>query len=61
MRAGDASRKQTLVDYGFRLPSARDNRPLSFEEFKERVGPVIFTSATLAIMKGKSASKSSSK
>jgi excinuclease ABC subunit B len=46
MRAGDASRKQTLVDYGFRLPSARDNRPLSFEEFKERVGPVIFTSAT---------------
>jgi excinuclease ABC subunit B len=46
MKAGDASRKQTLVDYGFRLPSARDNRPLSFEEFKERVGPVIFTSAT---------------
>ena len=46
MRAGDASRKQTLVDYGFRLPSARDNRPLSFEEFQERVGPVIFTSAT---------------
>ena len=46
MRAGDASRKQTLVDYGFRLPSARDNRPLSFEEFKERVGPIIFTSAT---------------
>jgi excinuclease ABC subunit B len=46
MRAGDASRKQTLVDYGFRLPSARDNRPLSFDEFKERVGPIIFTSAT---------------
>ncbi len=46
MRAGDASRKQTLVDYGFRLPSARDNRPLSFEEFQERVGPVVFTSAT---------------
>ena len=46
MRAGDASRKQTLVDYGFRLPSARDNRPLSFEEFRERVGSVIFTSAT---------------
>jgi excinuclease UvrABC helicase subunit UvrB len=46
MRAGDASRKQTLVDYGFRLPSARDNRPLSFEEFNERVGPVVFTSAT---------------
>ena len=46
MKAGDASRKQTLVDYGFRLPSARDNRPLSFEEFKERVGPIVFTSAT---------------
>src|ERR1035437_1857965 len=46
MKAGDASRKQTLVDYGFRLPSARDNRPLSFEEFKERGGPIVFTSAT---------------
>jgi excinuclease ABC subunit B len=38
MYAGDASRKQSLIDYGFRLPSARDNRPLKFEEFEERVG-----------------------
>jgi len=46
MYAGDASRKNTLVEYGFRLPSAKDNRPLKYEEFKERVGPVIYTSAT---------------
>jgi len=46
MYAGDASRKNTLVEYGFRLPSARDNRPLKYEEFKERIGPVIYTSAT---------------
>ncbi|MBX4198741.1 excinuclease ABC subunit UvrB [Candidatus Parcubacteria bacterium] len=46
MYAGDQSRKDTLVEHGFRLPSARDNRPLKFEEFKERVGQVIFTSAT---------------
>ncbi len=46
MYAGDAARKKTLIDYGFRLPSAADNRPLTFEEFKERVGQVIFTSAT---------------
>ena len=46
MQAGDASRKQTLVDFGFRLPSAKDNRPLKFEEFEARVGQVIFTSAT---------------
>lgn len=46
MREGDASRKKTLVEYGFRLPSAVDNRPLSFEEFRRRIGPVIFTSAT---------------
>ena len=46
MFAGDASRKQSLVDFGFRLPSARDNRPLKFEEFKERVGQTIYTSAT---------------
>ncbi len=46
MQAGDASRKQTLVDHGFRLPSARDNRPLMFDEFTARVGQVIFTSAT---------------
>jgi len=46
MFAGDRSRKQTLVDYGFRLPSALDNRPLRFEEFETKVKRVIFTSAT---------------
>jgi excinuclease ABC subunit B len=46
MYAGDASRKETLVEHGFRLPSAKDNRPLKFPEFLERVGPMIFTSAT---------------
>jgi excinuclease ABC subunit B len=43
---GDRSRKQTLVDYGFRLPSAMDNRPLKFEEFENRVNQAIFVSAT---------------
>ena len=46
MYAGDKSRKDTLVEHGFRLPSARDNRPLKFDEFEKRVGQVIFTSAT---------------
>lgn len=46
MYAGDASRKDTLVDFGFRLPSAKDNRPLKFDEFENRVGQVIYTSAT---------------
>ncbi|MEK7135943.1 MAG: excinuclease ABC subunit UvrB [Patescibacteria group bacterium] len=46
MYAGDKSRKDVLIEYGFRLPSARDNRPLRFEEFEERVGHVIYTSAT---------------
>jgi excinuclease ABC subunit B len=46
MYAGDASRKQTLVEYGFRLPSAKDNRPLKFDEFEARVGQTIYTSAT---------------
>ena len=46
MYAGDRSRKDTLVEHGFRLPSARDNRPLTFEEFEERIGSVIYTSAT---------------
>lgn len=48
MYAGDRSRKDTLVEHGFRLPSARDNRPLQFHEFEERVGQVIYTSATPA-------------
>jgi excinuclease ABC subunit B len=46
MYAGDRARKKTLVEHGFRLPSAVDNRPLMFEEFEERVGQVIYTSAT---------------
>ncbi len=46
MYNGDQARKQTLVDYGFRLPSAKDNRPLSFDEFLHTVGQVVFTTAT---------------
>ena len=46
MYAGDQSRKQTLVDYGFRLPSAKDNRPLSFTEFENKLDQVMFVSAT---------------
>jgi len=48
MYHGDISRKQTLVDYGFRLPSALDNRPLNFEEFQKHISQVIFVSATPA-------------
>ncbi len=48
MYNGDASRKQTLIDFGFRLPSARDNRPLKIDEFWRRSGPVLFVSATPA-------------
>lgn len=46
MYAGDRSRKQTLVDYGFRMPSALDNRPLNFEEFEHRTNQVVYVSAT---------------
>lgn len=46
MYAGDRSRKQTLVDFGFRLPSAMDNRPLRFDEFEEKLDQVMFVSAT---------------
>ena len=46
MYHGDQSRKTTLVDYGFRLPSAKDNRPLNFEEFESKVNQVLFVSAT---------------
>ncbi|MGI8681694.1 MAG: excinuclease ABC subunit UvrB, partial [Mycobacteriales bacterium] len=46
MYEGDMSRKRTLVDHGFRLPSAMDNRPLKWEEFLERIGPTVFLSAT---------------
>lgn len=48
MYAGDRSRKESLVEYGFRLPSAFDNRPLTFDEFEERINQVIFVSATPA-------------
>ena len=48
MHAGDASRKDTLIEFGFRLPSARDNRPLTFDEFKTKVNQVIYVSATPA-------------
>lgn len=46
MYAGDQSRKSTLVDFGFRLPSAKDNRPLSFDEFEDRIDQIMFVSAT---------------
>ena len=46
MYAGDRARKETLIEFGFRLPSALDNRPLMFEEFEGRVGQVLYTSAT---------------
>ncbi|MDQ5962830.1 MAG: excinuclease subunit, partial [Patescibacteria group bacterium] len=46
MYAGDQSRKETLVQYGFRLPSAKDNRPLRYEEFEKRIGQVVYVSAT---------------
>ena len=46
MYAGDRSRKQTLVDYGFRLPSALDNRPLNFDEFESKIDQMLFVSAT---------------
>lgn len=46
MYAGDQSRKQTLVDYGFRLPSAKDNRPLNFQEFESKIDQILFVSAT---------------
>lgn len=48
MYEGDASRKRTLVEHGFRLPSAMDNRPLKFAEFQERVGQIVYLSATPA-------------
>ena len=46
MYEGDISRKSTLVEFGFRLPSAIDNRPLRFEEFQERVDQIVYMSAT---------------
>ena len=49
MYAGDQSRKSTLVDYGFRLPSAKDNRPLNFQEFEEKIDQMLFVSATPSV------------
>ena len=49
MYAGDQSRKTTLVEYGFRLPSAKDNRPLNFEEFESKINQMLFVSATPAV------------
>lgn len=49
MYAGDQSRKQTLIDFGFRLPSAKDNRPLNFPEFRKKINKVIYTSATPSV------------
>ena len=46
MHAGDQARKSTLVDYGFRLPSAKDNRPLNFSEFEDKINQMLFVSAT---------------
>src|SRR5438034_8168388 len=46
MYRGDRSRKETLVEYGFRLPSALDNRPLKFEEWEQRINQTIYVSAT---------------
>ncbi len=57
MYEGDRSRKQTLVDYGFRLPSAMDNRPLRFEEFEAKIKRVIFTSATPGLYERKVSSQ----
>lgn len=57
MYGGDRSRKETLVEFGFRLPSAIDNRPLSFDEFQARIGQVIYTSATPAAYELEAASQ----
>ena len=57
MYEGDASRKKTLVEYGFRLPSAADNRPLTFKEFEERMPQTIYTSATPAAYERKVSSE----
>ena len=61
MYKGDASRKQNLVDYGFRLPSARDNRPLKFHEFEKVMPQTIFVSATPANTKKNTPDKWSNK
>jgi excinuclease ABC subunit B len=57
MYEGDASRKKTLIEYGFRLPSAADNRPLKFHEFEAKVNQVIYTSATPGLYEKKKSSQ----
>ncbi len=57
MYEGDASRKKTLIEYGFRLPSAADNRPLKFREFETKTGQVIYTSATPAMYEKRKSSQ----
>ena len=57
MYAGDQARKKVLVEFGWRLPSAMDNRPLNFKEFEERIGQTIFTSATPADFEKKNAAQ----
>lgn len=52
MYAGDQARKSTLVDYGFRLPSAKDNRPLNFGEFEQKINQMLFVSATPSVYEG---------
>jgi len=52
MYAGDQARKSTLVDYGFRLPSAKDNRPLNFGEFEQKINQMMFVSATPSVYEG---------
>ena len=60
MYNGDRARKQTLVDYGFRLPSALDNRPLKFEEFERKMRQAVFVSATPADYEQRTRARSSS-
>jgi excinuclease ABC subunit B len=57
MSGGDRARKQTLIEYGFRLPSAFDNRPLTFDEFYKKINQVVFVSATPVNLKSKNQHK----
>lgn len=59
MQAGDHSRKESLIDFGFRLPSAFDNRPLTFQEFEERIGQVVYVSATPSLYEMEKAGRGS--
>lgn len=61
MYGGDKSRKETLIEHGFRLPSAKDNRPLTFDEFEARIGQTIYTSATPAVYEKEQSSEAATK